>query len=315
MASRTHALHGTLVLAAAFPVAGFMAPLFRDAGFPWLSAAAEAAVSDVNRSRESTASFIVPTHDSWAVSDPQSELTAEPADDVAVEPSADAAAEPTVPAQPSRHTVRGGETLESIANKLDVSLAALVAANGLGNPDYVQAGHVLLVPGASGGQPQAVRFARVPEETFILELAPGAQQSQRTTGAPASVTIAQGILESDWGSSYLAREANNLFGVKAQTKAGPAGVIVIDAWEVENGQNVVRSGEPFRKYESKSQSVADHGLFFIENGRYHHALLAKDDPREFARRINEAGYATDPAYAAKLISLMDRYDLYRFDAQ
>jgi flagellum-specific peptidoglycan hydrolase FlgJ len=54
-------------------------------------------------------------------------------------------------------------------------------------------------------------------------------------------------------------------------------------------------------------------MFFIENRRYREALLAKDDPKEFARRIAAAGYATDPGYAPKLIGLMDRYDLYRWD--
>jgi flagellum-specific peptidoglycan hydrolase FlgJ len=151
------------------------------------------------------------------------------------------------------------------------------------------------------------------QETFIFKVVPGAQQSQRATGVPTSVTIAQAILESEWGRSYLAREANNLFGVKALTKPGPAGVVTIDAWEVENGVNVTRKGEPFRKYNSVAESIADHGMFFIENRRYREALLAKDDPKEFARRIAAAGYATDPGYAPKLIGLMDRYDLYRWD--
>jgi flagellum-specific peptidoglycan hydrolase FlgJ len=154
---------------------------------------------------------------------------------------------------------------------------------------------------------------RNPQETFILKVVPGAQHSQRATGVPSSVTIAQAILESEWGRSYLAREANNLFGVKALTKAGTAGVVTIDAWEVENGVNVTVKGEPFRKYNSVAESIADHGLFFIENRRYREALLAKDDPKEFARRIAAAGYATDPGYAPKLIGLMDRYDLYRWD--
>lgn len=151
------------------------------------------------------------------------------------------------------------------------------------------------------------------QEAFIFKVVPGAQQSQRATGVPTSVTIAQAILESEWGRSYLAREANNLFGVKAITKPGPAGVVTIDAWEVENGVNVTRQGEPFRKYNSVAESIADHGRFFIENRRYGEALLTKDDPREFARRIAAAGYATDPEYAPKLIGLMDRYNLYRWD--
>jgi flagellum-specific peptidoglycan hydrolase FlgJ len=150
------------------------------------------------------------------------------------------------------------------------------------------------------------------EEAFIFSLVPGAQASQRATGVPASVTIAQAILESFWGRSFLAREANNLFGVKALTKPGPAGVVTIDAWEVENGVDVNRP-EPFRKYNTVAESIADHGLFFVENRRYREALLVGNDPQEFARRIAAAGYATDPAYPGKLISLMERYSLYQYD--
>jgi flagellum-specific peptidoglycan hydrolase FlgJ len=161
--------------------------------------------------------------------------------------------------------------------------------------------------------PSPTRAARSKEEQFIFNLIDGAQQSQRITGVPASVTIAQAILETSWGSSYLAREANNYFGIKALTKPGPAGVVSIDAWEVDaNGRNYTVS-QPFRKYNSVAESLIDHGMFFVENARYHRALLAGDDPDEFARRINQAGYATDPAYAAKLISYMNKYDLYQWD--
>jgi len=137
------------------------------------------------------------------------------------------------------------------------------------------------------------RAPRNPQESFIIQVAGGAQQSQRATGVPASVAIAQAVLESAWGRSYLAREANNLFGIKGLTKEGPAGVVWIDAWEVENGQDV-NVPQPFRKYNNMGESIVDHGLFFVENRRYRDALSAKNDPREFARRIAAAGYATDP---------------------
>jgi len=158
----------------------------------------------------------------------------------------------------------------------------------------------------------AQREPRNAQEAFILKVGPGGQQSQRATGVPASVTIAQAILESSWGGSFLSREANNLFGIKALTRPGPAGVVWIDAWEVENGENV-NVPQPFRKYSSMAESIVDHGMFFVENRRYASALAAKDDPKEFARRIADAGYATDPAYPGKLIALMDRYDLYDWD--
>ncbi|MCA1648519.1 MAG: glucosaminidase domain-containing protein, partial [Chloroflexi bacterium] len=71
--------------------------------------------------------------------------------------------------------------------------------------------------------------------------------------------------------------------------------------------------QAFRAYKTIAESFVDHGLFFVQNARYNAAMAAKSDPRQFAREVNRAGYATDPAYASKLIGLMDRYDLYRYD--
>ncbi|MCL6594270.1 MAG: hypothetical protein K6T31_09865 [Alicyclobacillus sp.] len=65
--------------------------------------------------------------------------------------------------------------------------------------------------------------------------------------------------------------------------------------------------------EAMEESFADHGRYLLENPRYARALEARGDPREFARRIASAGYATDPAYASKLISLMERYGLFHYD--
>jgi len=164
-------------------------------------------------------------------------------------------------------------------------------------------------------QLRAAHLQRPPgnrQEAFIFSLVEGAQESQRVAGVPASVTIAQGILESSWGRSGLSREAHNYFGVKAQTRQGPAGVIYMETWEVENGVSVMRQ-EPFRRYNNVAESLVDHGNFFVENRRYARALEIAADPREFAHQINLAGYATDPAYATKLIALMDSYDLYQYD--
>jgi flagellar protein FlgJ len=69
----------------------------------------------------------------------------------------------------------------------------------------------------------------------------------------------------------------------------------------------------FRAYNTIAESFIDHGLFFVQNGRYAAAMAARGDARQFAREVNRAGYATDPGYASKLIGLMDRYDLYRYD--
>jgi hypothetical protein len=149
---------------------------------------------------------------------------------------------------------------------------------------------------------------------FVQAVGVAAQKSMRTTGVPASVTIAQAILESDWGRSRLTRQGNNLFGIKALGKAtGPAGVVTLATWE-HTGDGDVIVQAPFRAYYTLEQSIDDHGRFFTSNRRYAAAMAVARDARAFAQEIQDAGYATDPSYADKLIGLMDRYNLYRFDS-
>jgi hypothetical protein len=148
---------------------------------------------------------------------------------------------------------------------------------------------------------------------FIDAVGAAAQKSARVTGVPASVTVAQAILESDWGRSRLTRQGNNLFGIKALNGAGPAGVVTMATWEHTAGGDVVVQA-PFKAYYTLEQSIDDHGKFFTQNHRYAAALSVARDARAFAGGIQDAGYATDPSYASKLIALMDRYNLYRFDS-
>jgi hypothetical protein len=152
------------------------------------------------------------------------------------------------------------------------------------------------------------------EQDFIETIGAAAQAANRTTGVPASVAVAQAILESDWGRSQLSRRGNNLFGIKALSGPGSAGSITLPTWEVIDGVSV-RVQAAFKAYFTYQESVEDHGRFFVRNRRYAAALQVGHDPAAFARAIQQAGYATDPAYASKLIRLMDRYNLYRFDAR
>jgi flagellum-specific peptidoglycan hydrolase FlgJ len=233
-----------------------------------------------------------------------------------------------------------------VANAYAALIKDVIAANNLSDPYIIVVGQKLAIPGgyrplprkvvvAPAPQPDTVQappstddeqvaavvpapvrklpvLGNTPQEQFIGSIAEAAVDSADRTGVPASVTIAQAILESYWGSSRLARDANNFFGIKAQTRGGSAGSIWLDVWEVIGGRNVVQS-QAFRAYNSVAESFVDHGLFFLENSRYAAAMSVKDDPRQFAREINRAGYATDPSYASKLIGLMDRYNLFRFD--
>jgi hypothetical protein len=151
-------------------------------------------------------------------------------------------------------------------------------------------------------------------DEFIAAVGAAAQTSRKATGVPASVTVAQAILESDWGRSRLARQGNNLFGIKALGGGrGPAGIVTLATWEhTPDGDVIVQA--PFKAYSTLVQSIGDHGKFFTRNRRYADAMAVANDARAFAREIQDAGYATDPSYASKLIALMDRYDLYRFDS-
>jgi flagellum-specific peptidoglycan hydrolase FlgJ len=245
------------------------------------------------------------------------------------------------------HEVRPGDTVASVANSYDAPVTDVIGANKLADPFIIVVGQKLAVPGgyrplpqkvvvAPSSQPDTVQappssepeqvaavvnapparkmpvLGNTPQEQFIASIAEAAVESADRTGVPASVTIAQAILESYWGSSRLAYEANNYFGIKAQTRGGSAGSVSFTVWEVIGGRNVMQN-QAFRAYNTISDSFVDHGLFFVENGRYAGAMAVKNDARKFARAINQAGYATDPAYGSKLIGLMDRYDLYRYD--
>ena len=171
-----------------------------------------------------------------------------------------------------------------------------------------------LAPVTSGaGTAQVDQRAFTSTADFIDTVGAAAQRSRKMSGVPASVTVAQAILESDWGRSRLTRQGNNLFGIKALGGvSGPAGVVTLATWEYVDGANVIVQA-PFKAYKTLEQSVDDHGAFFARNRRYAAALAVANDARAFARAIQDAGYATDPSYAAKLIGLMDRYNLYRFD--
>jgi hypothetical protein len=149
---------------------------------------------------------------------------------------------------------------------------------------------------------------------FIAVVGAAAQSSRKTSGVPASVTVAQAILESDWGRSALTRLANNLFGIKALgSSGGPAGIVTLATWEHTSAGSDVVVQAPFKAYYTLEQSIDDHGKFFTTNKRYAAALAVANDAKAFARAIQDAGYATDPSYASKLIGLMDKYNLYRFD--
>ncbi|WP_051767747.1 glucosaminidase domain-containing protein [Amycolatopsis vancoresmycina] len=163
----------------------------------------------------------------------------------------------------------------------------------------------------------AVRDGAVQPDTlagntdFIAVAGPAAQPGQAEFGVPASVTVAQAILESNWGRSA---PGNNYFGIKCGSGGhGPIAIGCQDlpTQECDPGCHTVIAS--FRVYASMTDSFRDHGLFLRSNHRYDPAFDYPDNPDQFIREVAKAGYATDPNYAGKVIGLMGTYDLYRFN--
>lgn len=141
-------------------------------------------------------------------------------------------------------------------------------------------------------------------DEYIYKYAPIAKAEMRRTGIPASIKLAQGILESNFGNSPLATEANNHFGIKCHTGYQGKGYYMND--DAVN--------ECFRVYEKAEDSYFDHSEFLRTRPRY--ADLFKLDPKDYkgwARGLKEAGYATNPQYANLLIRMIEDRKLYDFD--
>ncbi|HOE93865.1 MAG TPA: glucosaminidase domain-containing protein [Candidatus Cryptobacteroides sp.] len=143
-----------------------------------------------------------------------------------------------------------------------------------------------------------------PQESYIAKYSGIAVKEMRRTGVPASITLAQGMLESRYGLSKLAVEGHNHFGIKCHSD-----------WK---GKKMYHdddaSQECFRVYASDAQSFRDHSDFLRYRDRYKPLFeLAPTDYKGWARGLKEAGYATDPKYADKLIKIIEDYNLHRFD--
>jgi len=142
---------------------------------------------------------------------------------------------------------------------------------------------------------------------FIGHMLPAAQACHRRHGIPASFTLAQAALESSWG---VRAPGFNLFGVKP----GPSwrrAIVLVDTHEFVNGlRTPVKCA--FRAYGSWSECIQDRAEFFLQNPRYKKCFLEKTG-EGWARAAAAAGYATDPAYADKLIAIIRGRNLARFD--
>jgi len=141
---------------------------------------------------------------------------------------------------------------------------------------------------------------------YVLQYKDIAMGNMKKYGIPASIILAQGILESGAGRGDLAVDANNHFGIKCHKD-----------WLGESVRHDDDSAqECFRKYKEASESYRDHALFLVGKNRYATLFTyEKDDYKAWAKGLRAAGYATDPNYPDKLISYIERYNLHQYDCQ
>tara|TARA_A100001011_G_scaffold183133_1_gene192031 strand:+ start:4906 stop:5739 length:834 start_codon:yes stop_codon:yes gene_type:complete len=195
---------------------------------------------------------------------------------------------------------------------------------------------ILLMMSCGGSKKVSIRYAKTPEKilkkfdvrhsevelkiykskeklsvaervnNYLATFSPVACEEMKMYDIPASITLAQGILESGIGYSRLAVAANNHFGIKCHNE-----------WE---GKRIYHDddekGECFRVYKDPRTSYRDHSLFLTSRSRYNFLFdLEIDDYKGWAKGLKKAGYATDPKYPDKLINLIERYSLARFDTK
>lgn len=146
--------------------------------------------------------------------------------------------------------------------------------------------------------------AQTTYERYINQYAGMAVDQMKRHGIPASITLAQGLIESAAGTSRLARKGNNHFGIKVgSTWKGPYMVMSDD-----------RPDDKFRVYRSAAESFEDHSLFLRNGSRYASLFdLKQTDYKGWARGLKSAGYATSPTYASTLINTIERYNLTTYD--
>lgn len=160
-------------------------------------------------------------------------------------------------------------------------------------------------------EPRVTPKLRGWQSDFLRALVPAAQRIAARYGLPASVVLAQAILESNWGRSRLARKANNLFGIKAAS--GTAEPITLPTTEYDGHGRARVVAARFAVYRSVEDCLGDYARLLAFAPRYAPARAVADDPFAFAEELAACGYATDPDYAPKVARLIRRHKLTRFD--
>ena len=204
------------------------------------------------------------------------------------------------PIKPKTEIARGGK--QPVGTKTTASNAPLKKPVTTNPPKQVYTNQVTEVIVSSS---QTVVSSDV-VANYIAKFKDIAMDNMKVYGIPASIVLAQGILESGAGRGDLAIRANNHFGIKCH-----------QGWTGESVKHDDDAAqECFRKYDNVSESFKDHALFLTGRSRYSKLFgFSKDDYKAWARGLRAAGYATDPKYPDKLISYIQRYKLHQYDDQ
>ncbi len=149
---------------------------------------------------------------------------------------------------------------------------------------------------------------------FVKQVYPGAKANQDDFKIFTSITLAQAILESNWGTSELYLKGKNIFGIKAfDDWKGETITMSTNEWDENLSKNTTIK-DAFRKYDDYDGSIIDHSLFLSLNERYAESgVFSSSNYKDQARAIKDAGYATDPEYANNLIELIEQNELFIFD--
>lgn len=151
-----------------------------------------------------------------------------------------------------------------------------------------------------------------------LAVVPAAQAAQRQYGVPASVTLAQWEIESAWGTSKLATEAQNYFGIKAEHLSDPSTYEEFPTLEYANGKRAMVVAD-FEKYPDAAASFTDHARLLATAPRYAPAMAVNDDPLAFAMQLQVCGYSTNrppappPNYGTVLGNIITWANLSQYD--
>ncbi|WP_372875654.1 flagellar assembly peptidoglycan hydrolase FlgJ [Pseudomonas sp.] len=164
------------------------------------------------------------------------------------------------------------------------------------------------------------RLAQAPGKTafaskdeFIAAMLPMAEQAAEKIGVDARYLVAQAALETGWGKSIIRQQdgtsSHNLFGIKSHNSWDGESARVLTT-EYQGGK-AVKEAASFRAYDSYAHSFEDYVSFLQSNGRYQNALSSTENPEQFARELQKAGYATDPQYARKIGQIARQMQTYQ----